>query len=125
MGIKFFTPTQTNQRLPYIQAIVGEILDKGKKVKALLTLPHPTQERERELLLLEGGIRALVKELEALGCYFKDWNFEIGLVDFPTIINGREALLCWRSDEPSVAWFHGHEEGYSGRQPITAELIFS
>ncbi len=125
MTVKFFTPHQANQRLPYIRKIVEDILAKGKRVKALLMLPHPTKERERELLELEGKIKALIGELETLGCYFKDWNFETGLVDFPTIINGREALLCWRSDEPTIAWFHGYEDGYAGRQPITAELIFS
>lgn len=125
MTIKFFTPRQANQRLPYVKKIVEEILSRGKQIKALLMLPHPTREREKELLELEKKINALMKELETLGCLFKDWNFEIGLVDFPTILNGQEALLCWRSDELAVAWFHGYDEGYPGRQPITAELIFS
>ena len=32
-------------------------------------------------------------------------------------------LLCWRSDEPSVAHFHGYEDGYAGRRPIPAALL--
>jgi hypothetical protein len=74
---------------------------------------------------LDHNIKALMSQLEDMGCYYKDWNFEIGLVDFPAIIHGQQALLCWRSDEPQVAWFHGLEDGYAGRRPITKELIFS
>ncbi len=27
-------------------------------------------------------------------------------------------LLCWRTDEPEIAYYHGIEEGYPGRRPI-------
>ena len=77
------------------------------------------------MIELDGQIKALMAQLEDMGCYYKDWNFEIGLVDFPAIIHGQKALLCWRSDEPEVTWFHGYEEGFAGRRPVTRELIFS
>jgi len=105
---KFFTPKEANQILPDVRKIVEEILSKVREE------PVPEQR-----------IKALMTQLEDMGCHYKDWNFEIGLVDFPAIIHGQEALLCWRSDEPQVAWFHGYEDGYAGRRPITRELIFS
>lgn len=125
MTNKFFTPQQANQRLPYIKRIVDDILAKGQQMKALLSLPHPTGERDKELMALDAKMKLMMKELEDLGCYFKDWHFEVGLVDFPSIINGQEALLCWKSDEPAVEWFHSYEDGFGGRQAITTELIFS
>ena len=125
MSVKFFTPKEADQRLPYIKQIVADILAKGKQARGLMALPLRTPELEKKLSEIDGEIRALMGELEAIGCHFKDWNFEIGLVDFPAIINGQEALLCWRSDEPSVAWFHGYEEGYNGRLPVTSKLVFS
>ncbi len=123
--VKFFTPQEANRRLPYVKAIVADILAHGRKAQALSTLPHRTAQVEGKLLELDQQIKTLMAELEAVGCHYKDWNFEIGLVDFPAIIHGQQAMLCWRSDEPEVAWFHGYEDGYSGRRPITAELIFS
>jgi hypothetical protein len=105
---KFFTPKEANQILPDVKKIVAEILSNAKG-------GHPGAQR----------IQALMAQLEAMGCYYKDWGFEIGLVDFPAIIHGQHALLCWRSDEPEVAWFHGYEDGYAGRRPVTRELIFS
>jgi len=64
-----------------------------------------------------------MSELEEIGCYFKDWNFSIGLVDFPSVINGEEVLLCWRSDEDDIKYFHRIEDGYSARQLIPEEYL--
>jgi len=105
---RFFSPKEANELLPRIKEIVCEIIDKSND-------PKISEER----------IKALMSQLEELGCFYKDWSFEIGLVDFPAIIHGQEAMLCWRSDEPRVEWFHGFDDGYAGRRPITRELIFS
>jgi hypothetical protein len=125
MTQKLFTPQEANRRLPYIRQIVNDILDKGKRIKALLLLPHQSEEVQKQCQELDIQISMHLKELEEIGCYFKDWNFEIGLVDFPAIINGQEVLLCWRSDEPAVEWFHGFDDGYAGRMPITKDLMIS
>ena len=69
------------------------------------------------------NIETLITELEELGCYYKDWNFSIGLVDFPSIIDGRKVLLCWRSDEEELQFYHGYEEGFAGRKPIPDQYL--
>ncbi len=117
MFAKYFTPQEANQRLPLVKRIVGDILIKGKKLKFLLK-EEDAQDVERRAGALEEEIGVLMAELEALGCFFKDWNFEIGLVDFPALIEGREVFLCWRSDEENISWYHPVEEGYASRQPI-------
>ena len=63
------------------------------------------------------------EELEALGCSYKDWNFSVGLVDFPSVIDGEEVFLCWRSDEKALGYFHGPEEGFTGRREIPAKYL--
>ncbi|MDE2028331.1 MAG: DUF2203 domain-containing protein [Candidatus Omnitrophica bacterium] len=122
---RFFTPSQANQTLPLVKGIVEDIIAKAGQARRLMTQGEITPEHEDRLKALDQDIKGLMKRLEEIGCYYKDWNFEIGLVDFPAIIHGQEALLCWRSDEPEVAWFHGLQDGYAGRHPITKELIFS
>ena len=62
-------------------------------------------------------------ELEEIGCFYKDWNFTIGLVDFPAIIDGKEVLLCWRSDEDDILYYHGFEDGYAGRKEIPDKYL--
>jgi hypothetical protein len=120
---KFFSPKEANESLPLVKKIVEDILSKAQEARSLMAMTDVSH--ERQLIDLDWNIKALMAQLEDLGCYYKDWNFEIGLVDFPAIIHGKEALLCWRSDEERVAWFHGYEDGYGGRRPITKELIFS
>lgn len=44
------------------------------------------------------------------------------LLDFPSraIRDGvaLDVLLCWREDEPAIAYYHGPEDGYRGRSPV-------
>jgi hypothetical protein len=122
---KFFTPKEANQLLPQVKKIVGEIIAKAQEVRALMATTDALNEYQGELIELDGRIKSLMGQLEEMGCHYKDWNFEIGLVDFPAIIHGEQALLCWRSDEPAIEWFHGDQDGYAGRRPITPGLIFS
>jgi hypothetical protein len=43
---------------------------------------------------------------------------EVGLIDFPTVVAGREGFLCWRPDEDRVAFWHPPEAGFRGRRPL-------
>ena len=122
MPKKIFSVGEANRRLPLVKRIVEDILHKGQKLKALsLFQETPAVKEEQVALVIE--IEKLTGELEELGCYFKDWNFEVGLVDFPAVIEKKEVLLCWRSDEPKIKWYHGFEDGYVGRKPIPQYLL--
>ncbi|MDE1921340.1 MAG: DUF2203 domain-containing protein [Candidatus Omnitrophica bacterium] len=125
MADKFFTPKQADQTLGLVRTIVDDILGQARQARDLMSAPDISREGENRLMELNHNIQALMARLEDIGCYYKDWNFQVGLVDFPAIIHGQQALLCWRSDEPRIAWFHGLEDGYAGRRPITSGLIFS
>jgi hypothetical protein len=57
-----------------------------------------------------------VAEIERLGCQFK--GLDLGLVDFPTQIDGSTALLCWQYGEKEVAYWHRPDEGFAGRRPL-------
>ena len=119
---KFFSLKEANRRLPYIKKIVGEILANGKELKSLA--PRANEEQiALQCQTLTDEINGRMKELEDLGCFFKDWNFEVGLVDFPAKIDGQDVLLCWRSDEGEILWYHGIEDGYTGRRPLPVEWL--
>lgn len=115
---RLFTPEEANRTLPLVKRIVKDILEQGQELKEQILSSAPVTKPE-SMDKLEG----LMDELEELGCYFKDWNFELGLVDFPAVIDGEKVFLCWRSDEPSVMYYHGIEEGYGGRREIPAEYL--
>ncbi len=67
-------------------------------------------EHDRELL------RELVRGLVQLGVQVKD--LDRGLVDFPSRIDGRPALLCWQVGEERIAFWHTPEEGFAGRRTL-------
>lgn len=56
-------------------------------------------------------------ELEALGVQLKDYGR--GLIDFPSLRDGRVVLLCWQLGEgDEVQWWHDVDAGFAGRQPL-------
>ncbi len=61
-------------------------------------------------------LAAILDELHELGVQVKD--LDSGLVDFPSLRNGERVLLCWRLGEDEVAFWHGLEDGFAGRQPL-------
>lgn len=119
---KYFTPQEANKRLPLVKQIVADILSKARDLKAIMANGVSDSKQAVYQKTLD-QMESLIDELEGLGCYYKDWNFEMGLVDFPALIDGKETLLCWRSDEPDVRWYHGFDDGFAGRQPIPEDLL--
>ena len=61
-------------------------------------------------------LRAEVTRLAERGILLRDP--EVGLVDFPAEVDGRQVFLCWRLGEEDVAWYHDQRSGYSGRKPL-------
>lgn len=41
-----------------------------------------------------------------------------GLLDFPSLRNGREIFLCWEKDEEDIEFWHDLESGYPGRERL-------
>ena len=62
------------------------------------------------------AVRALLAELQELGIVIRD--LDRGLIDFPAIIDEREAYLCWELGEDAVEFWHDLEAGYGGRRPL-------
>ena len=120
--IKHFTPAEANKMLPLIRKIVADILKTGQTIRTLSSKVDKPEE-DPQIIRLMDQLDELFEELESLGCSYRDWNFSEGLVDFPSMIYGEEVLLCWRSDEKEVAYYHDLESGFVGRLPIPKEFL--
>ena len=68
-----------------------------------------------------GALGQAVERVQELGCLVKDLN--TGLIDFPTLFQGKEVYLCWKLGEPGIRFWHGVDEGFRGRKPIDAVFI--
>jgi len=120
---KYFTPREASRTLPLVKQIVRDILNNAFKIKTIAESLGGDMEENNEVIQFASEINAFMQELEDIGCNYKDWNFQIGLVDFPSIIEGEDVLLCWRSDEDSIRFYHGIDEGYASRLLIPEDYL--
>jgi hypothetical protein len=121
--IKYFTPSEAKNTLPLVKKIVKDILDTTREMRLIAEDLNGEVEENPQLKKIAEDVNGFMSELEEFGCFFKDWNFTIGLVDFPAMMNGKEVMLCWKSDEDDIMYYHDNEEGFSGRKPIPKEYL--
>jgi hypothetical protein len=58
----------------------------------------------------------IVNRIQDSGVVVKD--LDVGLVDFPSLLDGEEIYLCWKLGEEHVGFWHGIDEGFAGRKPL-------
>ena len=61
-------------------------------------------------------MRSALAELQEMEVVLRD--LDRGLVDFPSIRDGREVFLCWEEGEEEIGWWHDLDSGYGGREPL-------
>lgn len=125
--MKLFTVEEANSLLPDVRPIVRSIQRAHRRVTTMRSAAKQAAEgaesggggmlagaRYAELLM---ELSAAASQLEALGIQLKDYNH--GLIDFPSMRDGRVVLLCWKADEgDNIEWWHDVEAGFAGRQPL-------
>lgn len=122
-ALKYFTPAEANKTLPLVKQIVKDILDTTREMRLIAEDLEGQIKDDSRIQKMVSDVNNFMQELEEIGCFYKDWNFTIGLVDFPGIINNKEVMLCWKSDEDNIKFYHSAEEGFSGRRPIPEEYL--
>lgn len=121
---KYFTPLEAQNTLPLVKKIVKDILDTSREMRLLAEeLQDEYIKNDFRIKKMAEEINGFMAELEEIGCFYKDWNFTIGLVDFPAMFDNKEVMLCWKSDEDDIRFFHDVDAGYSGRKPIPEEYL--
>jgi len=118
VATRYFTPYEAEKTLPLVRKIVKDILDTTKEMRLFADDLGGEIDGNEQIKKMAGKVERFFNELEEIGCLYKDWNFTIGLVDFPSVIDSREVYLCWRSDEDRIKYYHGIEEGYANRKII-------
>lgn len=94
----------------------------GYREDGRLIMEHDYRLAKNDYEHLMDRIQRILDDIHALGCEVR--HIELGLVDFPARIHGREVYLCWQLGEPMVAYYHGLREGYAGRRPIPRDAHY-
>lgn len=138
---KYFTIDEANSALPLVRAIVSDIvrqyrdisdrkdrLDQIQKSRGSRERP-PNDPYSEEIAQVENDLeqeisvlKEYVVELEKLGVEIKDPSR--GLVDFWSLLDGREVYLCWMLGEDDVSHWHEVDAGFAGRQSLLAGSAF-
>lgn len=121
--IKYFTPADARKTLPLVKNIVRDILQTTREMRLIAEEVNNGIEDDIKIKKLANDVNGFLSELEEIGCYYKDTKFQIGLVDFPAMIEGEEVYLCWRSDEDDILYYHEMDSGYSGRKLIPPQYF--
>jgi hypothetical protein len=65
---------------------------------------------------LAESLKAALKRILETGCLVKD--LDIGLLDFPAVIDNEDVYLCWKLGEDRIRFYHRQDEGFAGRKPL-------
>lgn len=106
-----------------IGAIDGEMRELSARifmVGGMEVHPDRVARKKLERVMLMKSLQNAVEEIQSSGCVIKD--LDIGLLDFPALLDGVEVYLCWRLGETKIEWWHSTQEGYAGRRRIVDEF---
>jgi len=130
---RLFTLTEAERARKELEPFLVEAMDCRKKLAGLETDLTAVSAR----ITMMGGVIVPYEKLATLrvehqhlaetlksalnriletGCLIKD--LEVGLLDFPALINNEEVYLCWRLGEDRIRFYHRQDEGFSGRKPL-------
>lgn len=128
---RYFTLEEAERLIPKMEMIVIGMMDHRKtallieeELSAMQQRIHDGENvpasdlmnKRTELDFVVQIVQEGLEEIENLGAQPKD--LDLGLVDFPALMDGEEVLLCWKFGEKSIRFFHGLNDGYAGRKPI-------
>lgn len=128
---RLFTVEEANAMLPLVKAIASDIaelaqslIERRERLEEMLSsrpalrrdpYSEELQQVQREMEIDAERLQGYVEELRELGVEAKGPQ---GLVDFPSLMDGRVVYLCWKLGETEVSHWHELQAGFAGRQPL-------
>lgn len=125
MQARTYTLAEARSVLPQVKILMAKIQDARQAILRLRPNAWPALQKAAanggsraagELALHTIVLEDSVKGILAMGIYVKDLDH--GVIDFLGMRDGQEVLLCWRYGEDDIAFWHGIDAGFAGRQAI-------
>jgi len=124
---RLFTLTEAERVRKDLEPFLIEAIDCRKK---LSTLENDLSAVSARIMMMGGVIvpyeklsKHLAETLKSTlgriletGCIVKD--LDVGLLDFPAIIDNQDVYLCWKLGEDRIRFYHRQDEGFAGRKPL-------
>lgn len=138
MAERTFTLEEAQSLLPVLESLLKTAIEGKKQAEAidaefqevahrvflnggtfLKIVPLAKRKTDREKAVQ--AVKDAITEISSIGVQVKD--LDMGLLDFPCVVEGQTILLCWKLGEKAITYWHGLEEGYAGRKPIDDRII--
>ena len=137
MSNRTFTLSEAQSLLPVLESLLRTAIDGKQLIDAvdaefeeithnvfmaggmnlnIVRLARRKAEREKATQRVKDALA----EIDAIGVQVKD--LDIGLLDFPCMVDGDVVLLCWKLGEKGITHYHGTNDGFAGRKPIDARI---
>ena len=137
MSQKTFTLSEAQVLLPVLESLLRVAMDGKRLIEEvdaefsalssriflnggtfidIVPLAKRKQEREKTVQRVKDALA----EIDSTGVQVKD--IDIGLLDFPCVVEDRVILLCWKLGEKSISHWHSTDEGFAGRKPIDDKI---
>lgn len=137
MKKKHFTLQEAQNLLPVVESLVRTAIEAKRTIDEI----EEEFRKTNHTVFLRGGmqldivalsrrraesdkaiqrVKDAMAEIESIGAQVKD--LDIGLVDFPCLVEGTTLLLCWKLGEERITHWHGTSEGFAGRKPIDERI---
>jgi len=132
MRHRLFTLEEANELVPWLEATFQRLVPTQEELTALQSrlLVLQRQRRSNGASSSQSEVTQVQEEQDRLVQRFEESIREItnqgilvrdvarGLVDFPSIREGREVYLCWIGGEEQIEFWHETDRGFAHRQPL-------
>ncbi len=138
MAERTFTLQEAQELLPVLESLLKVSMAAKKQIEEIeaefqgvshkvflnggtkLNIVHLIRRKaEREKAIQK--VKDALAEIDSIGVQVKD--LDIGLLDFPCVVDGTVILLCWKLGEKAITHWHGTDEGFAGRKPIDERIV--
>ena len=130
---RLFTLTEAERLRKDLEPFLIEAIDCRKKLSGLendlgavsarimmmggIIVPYEKVAKLRtEHSQLAEALKTNLNRILETGCIIKD--LDVGLLDFPAVIDNQDVYLCWKLGEDRIRFYHRQDEGFAGRKPL-------
>jgi hypothetical protein len=121
---RHYTLEQASELLPRVAALVERMRAArnqlgDREAREALSEARPTNGGGTPGRTVSQGfleLRNSMIELRELEVVLRD--LDRGLLDFPSLRDGREVYLCWQEGEDAIGFWHEPGAGFAGRRPL-------
>ncbi len=119
-AFELFELNKARKMLPLVRSITNDLANDFKELRTQgakrQELKNPDMALEERMEDLSRRVEAQLQELVDLGVVIRD--LELGIVEFPTLMQGKPAYFCWSPKDGTITSWHLQNSGKRQSLPV-------